>query len=581
MTGEEKLGIYNYNIEKKRELDENERNLIGDIRAGLNRKYKIYVWALSGEISLTEFYENYNNIISKYEVFRTRILYRNIAKPIKITIQSERDIFPVTDLRKTTEDKHKILIDSIIAAESRKNFNPEEDAPMKIMGFITGSRSLVVIFKIYSHYSFPLSPFDLKGMIFSNMKTDFNSDYIYNEELNDKINDNIKHKCIEYWRETLSPVGHPVRIPFSTKNSSNSENQYTIIKEIDTDLYSSIVDFSKRASCEVPSVVIREFANFIGTYNEIQDPIMAVRVRNSLMQVMLVKVKTGGESLEVYKNIEEQYKGFELHNNCSFGDVYDGLGFPVKNFFDISFEFVEEDSEYKKIFAAMESIYANDVDHFFPRLEIKVNYSKESMIITYVYDSDVIDETGVNQIHDTVMHLLLERVQETIRFDWRKYVLDCMNEDEKLSRLAIAQKALYIKDGDFFHTDVPDEIISLSDKGHVGNYTVEDSIYEAGKVISSLGILVEGHIEERYVDLTGMVKTLSVYKPGYIIGIECAVEEVKGSFTYVAIDKNVKVMWIPGDVLRETLKNHVGSYEKLLKKSYLETTRVKKIWALD
>lgn len=568
------------NIEKSRFLTEEERYLLGDIRAGLKRRYKLLAWALTGDMTVTAISDKYNEFVNRYEVFRRRFIYKKVERPLCITCEKTDERVPTMDLSNATPEKQETLIMDIISAESRKMYNPEEDAPLKLQIFITGKNRMVILMKVYQYIDFPMTPFDIRRHIFYNMKIDSNSNFYFNEELVEKANDNAVKKCVDFWGEKFTTEFSPVTVPFIGKDTEAEARYFTICKDISDDLFKKVSEYIERKNASIEGVFLKEFASFIGEYNDNKKLILGVRHKYTLMQIMPVFINLDEEIDSIYESIVGQQTDYFKYCDCYFTECMNRLNVSPDHYFRAILEFQNEDNESEELSKRIEAINGNTMGDFVPALVVKVIYSSGKISLQYTYDASLFADNTITMIHDSIIELLEGTISKSKKFDWRTYISEYKDQDEKIRKVYVAQKALFIKDSGLINTDDPEEMLKLAESGSIGNYIVEDTIVEGGRVAEHIGILVSGHIEERMMDHEGMIKTISVYKPGYIFAIESLLEAKKCQTTFVAAD-GVKVMWLKTDVLKEFISNHPDVYEVLLNKTLDEALRLKKLWILD
>lgn len=580
MTVNDRLAEYGAKVEKDRFLTDDERKTLEDIRGGYKRKYKLFYWAMSGQVALKLNIERYNQLISRHEMFRRYFLYKGLDYPVSIVVRYEKTVFPIMDLRTETPENQKSIIRNIASADARDVYNPEVDPLIKFRVLVLSDMKILVLMKAYMNMGLPLSPFDIRRLVFFNMKMDSASDVEISEKEIENINSEIETKCINYWRSELQDVNRPTRVPFEKNDGLEAADLYTIQNDFDEKLSNGIISYAQKHEGSVEHVLLKQFGHIFGEYSGTKRPLFAVRCNKSYRHVFPCKVNTELDIYEFIKDITRQEEGYISHCQCLFDKVMYEIGLPTKEYFDVAINFVNEDEMEDNEPRSFEIVNAWDDTDISPLLEITVAYSTDSISVRYVYDSGKVPENAISIIHESLVKLLEEDITNTKSFDWRNYIEECKNDEEKIEKLVIAQKALYIKQGDFIYLDDPDEIIRLSKSGMYGNYIVEDVISESGEILPNVGIIVSGHVEERMTDLDGYLKTVSVYKTGYILGMECLTNITDNQFSYVAAD-NVKILWLPVDLVKSAIEGNDKSYKSLLTKALNDTNRLKRLWVLD
>lgn len=577
---QEKIIPINASIKSRRYLTEDEKNLIGDIRAGLKRKYKLFCWSMRGIIALQANNDRYSELINRFEIFRRRYIYRSVKRPTCIILEQDKTNFSILDLRKEPIDKQKEFVKNIASAEAREIYNPEENSPLKVRVLVMGEDRIVVFMKVYTHLNIPMSPFDMRRFIFFNMRMDSESDFSIDEEKIENANQEILNKCFEYWRNTLDIIDKPVIIPFSNSNSEDKSVFYTVRKGINDELFRKIIDYRDKKGYSLEQIFIYEFGQFFGESSEIKIPLFAIRMPGSFMQMMPCKVDLSIPISDSYDDINNQIEKYHKYNQCNFDDAMNEAGIDIPKYFNVLFGFENENDSERRVTDVLQSINGVNVSEVSSRLEIVISYSKSGIVISYSYDSAVVSEYVVNMIQESLEKGIEERIASNSQFSWKAYVADSKSREEQLVKLDIAQKSLYIKEADFVKSENPEDFIKLSSSGKYGNYVTEDIILGADSVISSIGIVLSGHIEERQKNIDGILKTVSIYKAGYILGIESVAGIARCPFEYVAAD-DVKVLWLDSNTVMEIMREYPSCYEVILKRAVLETHRVKKLWVLD
>ena len=576
---QDKISAFDSPIKSLRDLSEDEKNLIGDIRAGMKRKYKLFFWPMKGEIALQANNEKYSELINRYEVFRRRYLYKNIKKPTCAVLEEQNLSFSIHDLRKEPLERQKECINNIASAESREIFNPEVSAPLKIRVLIISEDRIVVLMKVYTYVNLPMSPFDIRRFIFFNLRIDMYSDLDVDENRTERSNQEIINKCFEYWRNRLKDVDKPVVIPLSNNNVEEEFEFYTIRKSLEPDLYNKILKYKDKTGYSLEQIFIYEYGHLFGEASGTRTPLFAVRAVDSYMQMMPCVVNLNASEKEAYENIKEQSEQFYKYDQCSFDEAMNAAGINISKYFNVMLEFLGNSFSDDKYANALQNINESSASAVSPKLEIMITYSDSDLSIRYSYDSVAVSENLIDMIQESLESAIKERISSKEKFSWKTYIEDYKNREEQLSKLAIAQKALHIKNADFLKTDEQEDLMKLATGGIYGNYVSEDVVLEAGQ-INSFGILISGHLEERQMDFEGKLKTISIYKTGYILGLESVSGISKCPFEYVAAD-DVKILWLNLNELQVIIQNNPSSYEALMKRAVLEAHRIKRLWTLD
>lgn len=582
MTFEEKITDLGIDIERRsiRKLSLDELKIIDEIKSGFSRKYRLFGWVMSGQIAVKSYNERFNQLLSRHEMLRRRYLYKDIDEPMSVVAKYKNETIPVMDLSNEPSENQQKIIKNIASAEMRGLYNPEEDALIKIRIIIISDNKVLVLMKSYMNMGLPISPFDIRRLIFFNLKIDSSSELEINEAKIDKNNEDLEKKCLSYWRNELTGIKSPVKIPFEKKERGSRSEIYTIQHDIDSELVEKINLHAMKYEGTPEHVLLKQFGRIFGEYIGANNILLPIRTKNSYMPIFPCRVNTELELKESIQDINRQAVGYSQNCQCSFIKIMSSLSFSPRVYFDVAFEFIDDNEESERTSRDSDEFYDSKGEDISPRLDIVITYSDKEINIKYMYDSSWLEEKTINFLHESLIKLLDEEINKVDEFSWKKYIEECKSDEEKMQKLVVAQKALHIKQGDFIYTDDPDEVIDLSTNSIYGNYIVEDIICDAGKTSKYVGILIDGHIEERMTDPDGYLKTVSVYKAGYVLGMECLIDAPGVPFEYVAAD-NVKILWLPGELVKKAISGNNKSYESLLKKALKETNRLKKLWVLD
>lgn len=582
MTSEDKITDLGIEIEQRniRKLSLDESKILDEIKSGFSRKYRLFGWVMSGKVEIKAYNERFNQLLSRHEMLRRRYLYKDIDVPMSVVTKYKNETIPAMDISNEPSENQQKIIKNIASAEMRGLYNPEEDPLIKIRIIIISDTKVMVLMKAYMNMGLPISPFDIRRLIFFNLKIDSSTELEINEANIEKNNEELEKNCLGYWRNELIDVKRPVKIPFEKKERGSRSEIFTIQRDFDSELVEKITSYAKKNEGTAEHVLLKQFGCILGEYSGTNNPMLAVRSNNKYMPIFPCRINTTLDIKDSIQDINRQAVGYSKHCQCSFIKIMSSISLSPRVYFDVAFEFINENEQNERDSKYLDDFYDAKDENISPRLEIVITYSEKEINLKYMYDSSWLEEKTINFLHDSLIKLLDEEINKADTFSWQKYIEECKSDEEKMQKLAVAQKALYIKQGDFIYSDDPDEVIDLSTNSTYGNYIVEDIICEAGKSLRYVGILVEGHVEERMTDLEGYLKTVSVYKSGYVLGLECLIDVENNQFEYVAAD-NVKILWLPGELVRKAIRGNDKSYESLLKKTLKETNRLKKLWVLD
>ncbi len=568
--------------EEQRAVTEAERNVLLDIEAGFKRKYKVFAWTLEGNLNIDLYKKAYNELFYKNSSLRAHYIMDGFDYPKRIVEKNKERIFKLMDLRSLSEAEQKTLLQNAIVALSREDYSPNVDLPIKLNAYIIDNNTIEVVLALYTYFGDLISADSVRRNVFLNLRMNGTTPmFVVDEDKSEQLTNHDNKKCFEYWKKETIPLGKCCVVPFSYKKKSDKyEDTFVIEREIAGDINAKLVQSAKDNGYDYKSMILFAFSKLLMEYNDTENPIVFIKKPLSTLTVMPLKIRSQLGNSKCFEDIFRQFEYNKNYIDCGFDAFCEEFDINKDEDLDLLFDFIDEDetSESK----GLKWLNAGNSLRVIPRLEICSIYSRKenSLKIRYTYEIDGISEDTIGMIHDSFLKAINELIFEADKFDWKKYVSEYKDDREKLYKINVAQKALYIKSGEFLETKDPKDVLLVSEKSKVGTYMAEECVYSEGRVLEYIGILLEGHLEERYVGMDGITRTLSIYKKGYILGLEALTDEPRMKFSYVATESGVKVIWIPVSELERVMNRDSASYTNLLQKALKETVRVKKLWAL-
>lgn len=194
-------------------LTEQEKVMLNDIAGCRSLNYRQVVWSMIGTIRMNQIMEDYTKFMENNEIFRTVYLYKGLEKPVRVVYENRENVFPIHDLTSVDYEKQNFLIKNVLAAEARREYHLETDSPFRMHGYLTSSNELLVIVSIYPYLQYSTGIREMMYRIFDGLRP--KSDYVHtvDEKTIRQMNETLRQKSIQYWKNLLLPLGKSLTIP--------------------------------------------------------------------------------------------------------------------------------------------------------------------------------------------------------------------------------------------------------------------------------------------------------------------------------------------------------------------------------
>ena len=404
-------------------LDEDCSNFLEQIKKGFNRNYKVFIWNFSGKLELERYANRFKTMVQDNSVFRTVYLYQNFEIPIRVVAQKTKLQFPVTDLRKFTVERQKLVLRSAAAAQSRRLYDPQVDYPIKISAYITSDSRMKIILCLYPVPGLPFATRGIRNVLFSDLT--FDEKYsVVDEETISTINDAVVKKCKAYWKETLCPVESGLMVPGVSPQRNSTSILSTVKFTLKDTVSFEVENYAQKQNLKLETLLTECWGELLGSLNTQTQPVVAVKKHGENLQVLPIKIDRKISNKERWEIIEKQIDEFGKYSGCSFDDLCNAASIKPLESFYVLFEYQFDDEE-NMLSYAEESIA--------PIINIRVAKNDNLFEITYSYDAETVLLTAVERLHEAFC-AVLESTITGIRFEWDKWKYRLLNASDDAMR---------------------------------------------------------------------------------------------------------------------------------------------------
>lgn len=564
-------------------LTEKEKEMLEEINGFRSLNYKLVVWHMTGTINMQQIMSDYSKFMQKNEVFRTVYLHKGLEEPVRVVYQNREKNFPIHDLKNMNRDTQSFLIKNVLAAEARREYNIESDSSFRIQGYLISGNEILVVISIYPYLPYPMGIREMMYRIFDGMKHKSNAHNV-DEKTIRKMNEELRQKNINYWKELLLPLGKSLTIPGESKSIGDKKKRRSekvfLYKELGEELTGKILEFCKKNSISVKAVFLCAWAELLGRYHDEKNPVMLVAYKGEKMNVLPVKIVREEKKHPNMLEVDKQLKRSSNNSNCTIHDIESAAGISFSEYFRVLHSFIEfgeqtDIEREKKSSKSVNTIHTDDVD-----INLHINYQifDKNMIVNAV-SKEGIPEIVLENLYD----LFLEEVSMILepdgaKFDKKSFLKIDDSDEEKLYKIQIAQTALYLKNAGIFESIKVEEIMKLAEYCRLKTYFFGDNVVSEKCRLSKLYILGDGKIEESRMNEEGMVKSLRILKQGSLFGVESLFDRGEASTTYTVISSQAKLVEIDKEIFAEVFRKKPEGWIALLEKEYDQKDKLQRLW---
>lgn len=572
-TIKDKLGQGIQNISY---LDEKEKQLLEDVQEHRRLNYKVTVWKMTGIVNMKKVMSAYTKLTQENEAFRTVYLYKGLEYPVRVVYEAKELTFPIHDLRNMSREKSNLIIRSVMAAESRREYNMETDAPCCIRGYLTALDELVAVVSIYPYLPYPMGMREMMYRIFPDMKMEADNIANVNDKTLRRMYEQLQSKSMDYWKGLLDNPGKRLTLPGEKTDIQGRDGQYQqraiLYKELGDKLTGQITEFAQARKISGQTVFLYAWAQILGRYHDENNPVLAKVCNGEHLHIMPVRVDRTKPKEEALHELETQMAQSKQYTGCTTADIEKATGMEFAQYFRMlqDFEGLNEKAE--------EAFYTDDSD-----INLCISYQRKecNIIMNYVSRSGV-PEMMLDNIHELFLEMLEELLQSgSTRFDKKTYIKIDDSDEERLNKLRLAQIALYLKNTGIFDTMTVEGIMKLAEYCTLRTYLESDTIITEQTRSNVIYIIGDGRLEESRMDMEGMVKSLRIAKTGNVFGIESLFDGAVAHSTYTVAGPQARIVEIDRDILKEALRRKPQGWITLLEMENDQKCKLQRLWTME
>lgn len=567
-------------------LTEKEKFQLEDINKNKKLSYKQAVWRMVGEIDSKKIMENYEKFMQNNEIFRTVYLYKGLEEPVKVIYANREKTFPIHDIRNVNYEKQNFLIKNILAAEARREYNVESDATLRLQGFLTGANEMLVVISVYANLPCPMGIREILYQIFEGMRPDNSNVPVADEKTIRQMNEQLRKKSVDYWKELMRPTGKSLTVPGETTGTDIIGNKryekIVLYQEVGEELTTKITEYCKKSGTSVKALFLYAWADLLGRYHNEENPIMAVACNGEKMNIIPVKISRNPKNHDRIHDIDSQLTQSEKYSSCAVSDVEAAVGVKFTEYFRMLHNFMEFNElddlgKNNGDIAAINGIQADDTD-----INLFVSYQmfENNVMLTYTSKGGIL-ELMLDNLHELFLEELSElMIPNSARFDKKTFIKVDDTDEAKLYKIRVAQIALYLKNAGIFNSITVEEIMKLAEYCKLRTYLAGDAVITEKSQLSKIYILGEGKMEESRMADDGMVKSLRIVKKGSILGVESLFAGGEAPTTYTVLSTQAKIVEIDKDILTEALRRKPEGWIALLEKENDQKRKLQRLWTM-
>lgn len=575
------------NVENMRQLDPDDKKLLDEIRSGNKREYRVFARRIEKKKHFQALVDNYNRLLKENRELRDQILYKKVRVPLRVTLKRKSEnMVPVDNIQKLELKQKMVLLENVMAAMARKQHNPEVDSILQIRCFVLGKEDIVVVVAIYPYMLRKLSTRQLLVDLFYGVPV-VNGDYETIEKENiHKINEQIIEKNQNFWKNIIRLDQPVLYLPGEIKDHKGYDvHKKSVFRRLSPEMVEKIRQYAKENKVSEKAVMFSAWGIFMNEYYGQEESCIGYLRKGEMLDFYPVPVRHMDSVAETVFQTEKNIEEAEKHENCDIRFLEQTIGKKLEDYFRFVHNFIEikDDEE------ANESIHMlmNQIS-FYPLEEInfglRINYHMigKSINLNYVYRNDRFYEVGIEKIHEAYLHILDDMLLgEKNSFDKESYISAADSDTEKLYKLEVAQKAVWLKECGLFEKINSENLMELAKLSHSFSYGQNDVVWEEHKFLSDTAILVDGMLEESIMDPGGIISSMRIVKKGAVIGLEALTDYPVAGSTFTVAGFEARLLFIPRELMKAYIRHSDYGLERILDIQNKRIQQLQKLWSMQ
>lgn len=565
---------------EKMELAENDEKKLINACKKIKIVPEVTIWRIDGDVKPKDIIRRYREWLKTQEEARTVYFYKNMSHPVKVVYKPDEMRFPIHDMKGLTQDKSLQGLMDCFSATLRKKYDLEKDFRIGMKVMWTNQRNMVAVVTTLSDLSHP----GLKEFITSLFPgCTIKNIVLTNREKNviQEGNRELRQKSINHWMRILDGIEKPTRYPGEDlvdelEEHAASKFYCTLEEKLTEQIYS----YCSEKNISVEALLLTCFSRYVMKYAGCAQTMMGLIMSGENMELFPVKGQLDAAE-NMLENAQQQLDGMLSHSCCTLEDVEEQIGRGLPELLGIRHQFLDLRSPASAAENLQKMIGLDSQLHHLYGLRLEYRLSAEGIEIDYISYDRVFSEV-LKQTHEAfVREIRLLLHDNTQEFDKESYIRDDDTHEEKLRKLILAQKALYLKESGLFDYMTVDELMQLANPCRLHTLGSSECLLEEEEIVDSLFIIGEGSLEESRIGMDGLVKSIRIMKKPDCIGLECLMPERKSFNTYQVISRQATVLEINRDYLHTILSRHPQGFGILLGKEHDKSKKMQRLWMLN
>lgn len=378
---------------------------------------------LEGEIDTDSFSKAVSALSERFEIFRTRIMYRKLEKPVQVVLKQSDMEFEYIDLseykgEKLDEEKEKIL-----SADRERGFVIDKDILCRIKLIYLGDNSWLNLWS-YHHILMDGSCIGLIASDFFRMYDMIRKGT--NAELSEPLSYQMyenwlelqeKEKALAYWKNYLEGYEGCADVPADLEGEGTDHSVYNAL--INEDVYRRALDFSARNKVTVNVMMQCVWGIILQAYNNCDDVVFggvsaarplglkdSDRIVGMFVNTLPVRV-SGGKIGSVLEKLSKDFVGAAENSYVSLGEIQSGMHsrselvshlYAFQNF---SLKALYEGAEEAGI--TIKDMYIRHTSNYDLTVEV---VQREGMKVKFTYNKNLYSVEYIREIADNITVLL-------------------------------------------------------------------------------------------------------------------------------------------------------------------------------
>lgn len=573
--------ICSRNVESVQLLSDEVQNKLMHIRTKYDNRYHQIVWKVSGPIQPMKMMRGYSKLLKEWPVLRTNYIQNKLSVDVSVTYEAVSAIFPIFDISQLSEREQVQKIVNAAAAESRRTYDPEISPVLRMQVFEQKEDLMAVVISFVPCLNTEVGRQLVMEYVFADMQSAGGS-YSQFSVVANNMNERIRRDNVDYWKKQTRNLGRELTLPGEQKESTgvrNAKITSSVYKQIQKPLYQKLCTYAQQNGIQKKSIVMYVWGMLLGCYHNEYNATMALvgNPNEPALYPVLVERKESME-MAIFK-IEKQWEKAAKHGYLETDDFEEAFSPEFYQHFHFQHHFLDVESMVEHGEIMMLTGNAGN-----GQIGLTINYDifKEECRMNYIYNSDQFYEDAIERIHNLFIHFLGEILAGKIDvFDKKSFISEDASIEEKKRKIAVAQRALSIRETGLFGLCNAKELIQVAENAMQQNCVVDDELLCAAMPVDAIGIVADGMIEESITDKNGYVKSLRVLSKGSVFGIEALLNDSLASSSYTVASENASIIWIEKDEMVSLFNKKPDLWRGLLSYEHAILGKAQKVWAME